>query len=51
MEWFVDNWPVILVILAVMLVFTGLMRRLVKLAFMGAVLGVVGLVIWPLIAS
>ena len=51
MEWFEGNWPIILVVLAVTLVLTGLLRRLVKLAFIGAVVGVIGLVLWPMVAS
>ncbi|MCP3987884.1 MAG: hypothetical protein GY724_02320 [Actinomycetia bacterium] len=51
MEWFEGNWPVVLVVLAVALVFTGLLRRLLKLAFLGAAIGVVGLIIWPMVAS
>ncbi len=51
MEWFAENWPVILVILAVVLLFMGLIRKLVKLAFIGVALGALGLFIWPLVAS
>lgn len=50
MEWFVDNWPVILVVLAVVIVFMGVIQRLAKLAFLGAAIGVLGLVVWPMIA-
>ncbi len=50
MDWFVDNWPVILVVLAVAIVLMGIAQRLVRLAFFGAVLGVIGLVIWPMIS-
>ncbi len=51
MEWFADNWPVLLVVLAALLVFMGLLRRLVKLAFIGVAVGALGLVIWPLVAT
>jgi hypothetical protein len=51
MEWFDGNWPVILVVLAVALVLIGILRRLLKLAFLGAVVGVAALVIWPMVAS
>lgn len=51
MEFFADNWPVILVALGALLLVMGLLRRLVKLAFMGAVLGVLALVIWPMVAT
>ncbi|MGF1599645.1 MAG: hypothetical protein ACFCVK_22485 [Acidimicrobiales bacterium] len=49
MEWFAGNWPVVLVVLAVALILVGMVRRLLKLAFLGVVLAVVGLVIWPLL--
>ena len=51
MEWFADNWPALLVILAVLLVVMGLLRRLIRLAFFGVALGAIGLVLWPYIAS
>lgn len=51
MEWFAENWPVILVILAVVLLFMGLIRKLVKLAFIGVALGAIGLFLWPLVAT
>ena len=51
MEWFASNWPVILVVLAVALVVLGLLRRLVKLAFMGVALAVIGFAIWSAIGS
>ncbi len=51
MEFFADNWPVILVALGVGLVVLGLLRRLLKLAFFGAVLGVLALVVWPMVAG
>jgi uncharacterized membrane protein len=51
MEWFVDNWPVVLVILAVAFLATAIVRKLVKLAFFAIVLGVIGFVIWPLVTS
>ena len=51
MEWFEGNWPVVLIGLAVFVVATGLLRRLAKLAFMGVALGVIGLVLWPIIAA
>jgi len=51
MEWFVDNWPVLLVILAVLIVFMGLIQKVIKLALIGVAIGALGLVVWPLVAS
>lgn len=51
MDWFADNWPVLLVLLAVATVFMGVIRKLLKLAVIGVVVGVLGLLIWPLVAS
>ncbi|MEL7155827.1 MAG: hypothetical protein AAFN30_04425 [Actinomycetota bacterium] len=51
MEFFADNWPVIIVVLGVLLVVMGVLRRLVKLAFIGAVIGVLALVVWPMVAT
>ena len=51
MDAFADNWPVILVVLAVALIFVGLLRKLVKLAFMGVALGAIGLFIWPMVSG
>lgn len=51
MEWFSANWPVLLVVLGLLLVFMGLLRKLVKLAFFGVVIGVVALVLWPMVSS
>lgn len=51
MEFFADNWPVLLVVLALVMVFMGLLRRLVKLAFWGVAIGALGLVIWPLVSG
>ncbi len=51
MEWFSENWPVLLVVLGLLLVFMGLLRKLVKLAFFGVVIGVVALVIWPMVSG
>lgn len=49
MEWFSENWPVLLVVLGLLLVFMGLLRKLVKLAFFGVVIGVAALVLWPMV--
>jgi putative exporter of polyketide antibiotics len=48
---FADNWPAVLIALAVLMVVLGLVRKVVKLAFLGAAVGVIGLFLWPLIAS
>ena len=49
MDWFANNWPMLLVALGVFIVLSGLMRRLAKLAFLGIALGVVGLIAWPMV--
>lgn len=51
MEWFSNNWPVILVVLGAYIVISGLTRRLAKLAFLGVGLGVIGLIIWPQVSG
>jgi hypothetical protein len=51
MDWFATSWPVLLAILGLLMVFLGLVRRLVKLAFLGVIVGVVALVFWPLVSS
>ena len=51
MDWFSSNWPVLIVALAVILVVLGLVRRLVRLAFISAAIGVLALVVWPMVQS
>ncbi len=51
MEWFNNNWPILLVGLGIYIVFSGITRRLAKLAFLGVVVGVLGLIIWPQVNS
>ncbi|MEM7323745.1 MAG: hypothetical protein AAF531_11725 [Actinomycetota bacterium] len=51
MDWFGNNWPVLLVGLAVFIVVTGLMRRVAKLAFFGVALGALALVLWPMVSE
>jgi hypothetical protein len=51
MEWFASNWPVLLVLLAVAMVGIAIVRKLVKLAFIGVVVGVIGFIIWPAVTS
>lgn len=49
MDWFADNWPMVLVALAVLIIGAGLIRNVAKIAFVGVALAVLGLVIWPLV--
>ncbi len=51
MDWFADNWPTVLIALGIFIVVSGLVRRVAKLAFLGAALGVLGLIIWPMVSS
>ncbi len=51
MNWFADNWPMLLTALAVFLVAAGLARRVAKLAFIGVALGAFGLVVWPYVTE
>lgn len=51
MDWFSDNWPIVLVALAVFIIATGLIRKLAKLAFVGVALGAVGLAIWQAVGD
>lgn len=51
MDWFANNWPILLVGLAVFIIATGLIRKVAKLAFMGIAIGALGLVIWPLVSE
>lgn len=48
---FAEQWPLILVALAVFIIFTGLLRRVAKLAFVGVALGAIGLVLWPMVSG
>lgn len=51
MDWFANNWPIVLVALAVFIIATGLIRKVAKLAFIGIAIGALGLVIWPLVSE
>lgn len=51
MEWFGNNWPIILVALAVFIIAAGLMRKIAKLAFVGVAVGAIGLVLWPMVSE
>ena len=51
MEWFESNWPVILLVLALFIITAGLMRKVAKLAFLGAAIGVFALVLWPMVSG
>ena len=46
-----DQWPLLLVALALLIIMTGVVRRVAKLAFVGVVIGAVGLVIWPMVSE
>jgi hypothetical protein len=48
---FADQWPLLLVALALFILVIGLVRRVAKLAFLGVVLGAVGLAIWPMVTD
>ncbi len=51
MNWFIDNWPLILVALALFIIVAGLIRRVAKLAFLGVAIGALGLVVWPYVTG
>jgi hypothetical protein len=51
MDWFADNWPMLLVALGIFIVLSGLVRRLAKLAFLGVAVGVFGLIVWPMVSG
>jgi membrane-bound ClpP family serine protease len=51
MDWFANNWPMLLIVLGVFIVLSGLMRKLAKLAFIGIAVGVLGLILWPMVSS
>lgn len=51
MDWFANNWPILLVALAVFIIFTGLIRKVAKIAFFGVAVGALGLFIWPFVSS
>ncbi len=51
MDWFANNWPIILVALAVFIIGAGLLRRVAKMAFFGVAVGVLGLFLWPLVSE
>lgn len=51
MDWFANNWPMLLVALGVFVVLSGIMRRLARLAFLGVALGVLGLIVWPVVSG
>lgn len=46
-----NQWPLLLVALALFIVVAGVLRRVAKLALIGVVIGVVGLVIWPMVSE
>lgn len=51
MDWFSNNWPIVLVALAVFIIGTGLVRKVAKLAFIGVAIGALGLVVWPYVSD
>jgi hypothetical protein len=51
MDWFADNWPIVLIALAVFIIAAGMIRRVAKLAFIGVAIGALGLVVWPLVSE
>lgn len=51
MDWFGNNWPLLLAGLALFIIVTGLMRRLAKLAFFGVALAAVALLVWPVVSE
>jgi len=46
-----DQWPLILVALAVFIIVAGVLRKIAKLAFMGVALAAVGFVLWPIASA
>lgn len=48
---FADQWPLLLVALAVFIIVTGLLRKVAKLAFIGIAIGAIGLVLWPMVSD
>jgi len=51
MDWFANNWPMLLIGIGVFVIVSGLMRKVAKLAFLGVAIGVLGLIIWPMVSS
>lgn len=51
MEALASNLPVVLIVLAVALVVLGIVRRLLRLAFFGAAVGLVALLVWPVVSD
>jgi len=51
MDWFANNWPLLLVALALVVIVTAIIRKLAKLAFIGVAVGAVGFVIWPMVSG
>lgn len=51
MDWFANNWPVLLITLAIFIIVAGLMRRVAKIAFFGIALGAIALVVWPMVSD
>ncbi|MGH1488368.1 MAG: hypothetical protein ACRBK7_03085 [Acidimicrobiales bacterium] len=51
MDWFGNNWPVLLVALALFIIGAGLMRKIAKMAFLGVAIGALGLFLWPIVSE
>ena len=51
MDWFANNWPMLLIALGVFVVLSGIIRKLAKLAFLGVAIGVLGLIVWPVVST
>jgi len=45
------NWPLLIVAVAALFIVLGLIRKLVKLAFIGVALAVLGFVLWPMVSG
>ncbi len=51
MDWFANNWPMLLIGLGLFVIVSGVIRKVAKLAFIGVGIGVLGLVIWPMVSA
>ena len=50
MDWIIDNWPIALAAAGAFVIIFGLLKKLVKLAFIGLVLLVLGFVLVGLVS-
>jgi len=51
MDWFANNWPMLLIGIGVFIILSGVIRKVAKLAFFGIAVGVLGLIIWPMVSA